>query len=109
MTNLTNVFERERLRVILSANAAMVLFYWDMGRTILALQIDNQAHRRTGKAVTNFLRTLPPGDSDMAAQAFKDPYLFDFLGTADPRREAGVEEIGRAPAAIGKYKALGYP
>jgi hypothetical protein len=40
----------------------------------------------------------------------KDPYPFDFLGTADPRREAGgVEEIGRAPAAIGKYKALGYP
>jgi len=23
----------------------------------------------------------------MAAQVFKDPYLFDFPGTADPRRE----------------------
>ena len=39
----------------------------------------------------------------------KDPYLFDFLGTADPRREVGVEKIGRAPAAIGIYKALDYP
>ena len=26
------------------------------------------------------------------AQIFKDPYLFDFLGTADPRREAEVEQ-----------------
>jgi len=65
-------YQGERLRVILSANAAMVLFYWDIGRTIPALQIDNQAHRRTGKAVTNFPRTLPPGDSDMAAQAFEE-------------------------------------
>lgn len=24
-------------------------------------------------------------------QVFKDPYLFDFLGTADPRREQEVE------------------
>jgi predicted nuclease of restriction endonuclease-like (RecB) superfamily len=35
---------------------------------------------------------MPPADSDMAAQLFKDPYLFDFLGTADPRREAEVEQ-----------------
>jgi hypothetical protein len=28
----------------------------------------------------------------MAAQVFKDPYLFDFLGTADPRRESEVEK-----------------
>ncbi len=27
----------------------------------------------------------------MAEQIFKDPYLFDFLGTADPRREREVE------------------
>jgi len=61
-------------------------------RTILTLQIEGQLHRRTGKAVTNFPQTLPPADSDMAAQVFKDPYLFDFLGTADPRREAEVEQ-----------------
>jgi len=33
-----------------------------------------------------------PADSDMTAQVFKDPYLFDFLGTADPRREAELEQ-----------------
>ena len=59
---------------------------------ILVLQIESRAHERQGKAVTNFPATLPPADSDMAAQAFKDPYLFDFLGTADPRREREVEQ-----------------
>jgi predicted nuclease of restriction endonuclease-like (RecB) superfamily len=61
-------------------------------RNILELQIDGQAHKRQGKAVTNFKATLPPVDSDMAEQVFKDPYLFDFLGTADPRYEREVEQ-----------------
>jgi len=61
-------------------------------RDILALQIEQRAHERHGRALTNFEATLPPGDSDMAAQIFKDPYVFDFLGTADPRREREVEQ-----------------
>jgi predicted nuclease of restriction endonuclease-like (RecB) superfamily len=61
-------------------------------QAILVLQINSRAHERQGRAVTNFNATLPPPDSDMAAQVFKDPYLFDFLGTADPRREAEVEQ-----------------
>jgi predicted nuclease of restriction endonuclease-like (RecB) superfamily len=61
-------------------------------RNILAMQIQGRAHARHGKALTNFAATLPPGDSDLAAQVFKDPYLFDFLGTADPRREREVEQ-----------------
>ena len=61
-------------------------------RTILEMQIQNQLHLRAGKAQNNFALTMPPADSDMAAQLFKDPYLFDFLGTADPRREAEVEQ-----------------
>jgi predicted nuclease of restriction endonuclease-like (RecB) superfamily len=58
---------------------------------ILLHQIEALVHRRQGKALTNFKATLPSVDSDMAAQVFKDPYLFDFLGTADPRREREVE------------------
>jgi predicted nuclease of restriction endonuclease-like (RecB) superfamily len=61
-------------------------------RSILELQVQSQAHARQGKTVNNFALTLPPADSDMAAQVFKDPYLFDFLGTADPRREREVEQ-----------------
>jgi predicted nuclease of restriction endonuclease-like (RecB) superfamily len=59
---------------------------------ILALQIESRLHERLGKPVSNFARALPPPDSDMATQIFKDPYLFDFLGTADPRKEREVEQ-----------------
>jgi predicted nuclease of restriction endonuclease-like (RecB) superfamily len=58
---------------------------------ILTHQIDARAHHRHGRALSNFKATLPPADSDMATQVFKDPYLFDFLGTADSRREREVE------------------
>lgn len=61
-------------------------------RSILEMQIERRLHERQGKAVNNFVRTLPPADSDMAAQIFRDPYLFDMLGTANPRREAEVEQ-----------------
>ena len=61
-------------------------------RSILEIQIQSRLHLRAGKAQNNFALTMPPADSDMAAQLFKDPYLFDFLGTADPRREAEVEQ-----------------
>lgn len=61
-------------------------------RNILEIQIDSNACERQGQAVNNFAITLPPGDSDMAAQVFKDPYLFDFIGTADPRREREIEQ-----------------
>jgi predicted nuclease of restriction endonuclease-like (RecB) superfamily len=61
-------------------------------RNMLVLQIERRLHERQGKAITNFPDTLPPADSDMATQVFKDPYLFDFLGTADPRRERELEE-----------------
>jgi predicted nuclease of restriction endonuclease-like (RecB) superfamily len=59
---------------------------------ILLLQIENHAYERQGKIVHNFKSALPPADSDLATQVFKDPYLFDFLGTADPRREREVEQ-----------------
>jgi predicted nuclease of restriction endonuclease-like (RecB) superfamily len=61
-------------------------------RNILAIQIEGRAQRRFGKAQNNFPATLPPPDSDMAVQIFKDPYLFDFLGTDAPRREAELEK-----------------
>ena len=61
-------------------------------RNTLTVQIDARAHKRHGKALSNFTATLPSADSHMAAQVFKDPYLFDFLGTADARREREVEQ-----------------
>jgi predicted nuclease of restriction endonuclease-like (RecB) superfamily len=61
-------------------------------RNILAIQIETRLHERQGKAVSNFPAALPPADSDMAAQIFKDPYIFDFLGTDDSRRETELEQ-----------------
>jgi len=61
-------------------------------RDMLSLQIQGQAHLRHGKAQNNFPATLPPPESDMAVQVFKDPYLFDFLGTDGPRRERQLEQ-----------------
>jgi len=86
--------------------------------SILTLQIESQAHQRSGKAQNNFSLTLPPADSDLAAQIFKDPYLFDFIGTGDPRREREVEqalvdhiqlfllELGAGFAFVGKQVHL---
>lgn len=88
-----NIALLERLR-----DQAARLWYADQAlrqgwsQSILCLQIERNAHERQGKATTNFPATLPPTDSDMATQVFKDPYLFDFLGTADPRREREVEQ-----------------
>lgn len=211
LSNIKERIQRERLHVVLSANSAMVLMYWDIGRTILErqeragwgakiidrlsadlreaypemkgfslrnlkymrafaaawpirrfvqqaaaqipwfhncvlldrledaetrkwyiqatlahgwsrpvleMQIDVRVHQRQGKAVNNFKATLPPADSDMAEQIFKDPYLFDFVGTADRRREREVEralvnhiqrfliELGKGFAFVGSQVHL---
>ena len=59
---------------------------------VLIHQIDLRLYERQGKTVNNFEVSLPPAESDMAKQVFKDPYIFDFLGTAEPRREAELEQ-----------------
>jgi len=46
---------------------------------VLVHQIESSLYERQGKAVTNFDRALPPPQSDLARQALKDPYVFDFL------------------------------
>lgn len=42
-------------------------------RAILGLQVDMRLHERKGRAVHNFVATLPPPSSDLAQQALKDP------------------------------------
>lgn len=58
-------------------------------RAVLTVQIESRLHRRIGRAITNFDRTLPPGQSDLAKAVLKDPYTFDFLtlGLAAHERE----------------------
>ena len=61
-------------------------------RDVLAVQIESRLHERAGKTITNLPATLPPEDSDLATQVFKDPYLFDFLGAAASRTEREIEQ-----------------
>jgi predicted nuclease of restriction endonuclease-like (RecB) superfamily len=87
-------------------------------RNVLVQHIDTQFHRRAGQAITNFARTLPPADSDLAQQSTRDPYLFDFLGNDDIRRERDLEralidhvekfllELGQGFAFVGKQVHL---
>ncbi|MHB9025901.1 MAG: PDDEXK nuclease domain-containing protein [Armatimonadota bacterium] len=61
-------------------------------RNILALQITSALYDRQGKAITNFAKTLPPPQSDLAQQVLKDPYIFDFLTLGEAVREREIEE-----------------
>lgn len=70
--------------------AATVEHGWS--RHILTMQIEAKAVERQGKAVTNFDRTLPAGQSDLAREPLKDPYKLDFLGLEESAREREIEQ-----------------
>lgn len=61
-------------------------------RSILEMQIESSLHKRQGKAITNFSKTLPDTDSDLAQQSLKDPYLFDFLTLHEHYVEHDIEQ-----------------
>lgn len=95
---------------------AALEFGWS--RNILVHQIASRLHERQGKALTNFSRALPPGDSDLAEQILKDPYHFDFLSLGPSAKERELErglllhlrdlllELGRGFAFIGSQVPL---
>jgi predicted nuclease of restriction endonuclease-like (RecB) superfamily len=95
---------------------AAVEYGWS--RNILVLQISSRLHEREGKALTNFRKTLPSPDSDLAAQILKDPYNFDFLTLTPSAQERELErglllhlrdlllELGRGFAFVGSQVPL---
>lgn len=60
-------------------------------RNVLAHQIETRLHERLGSAQTNFGRTLPEGQSDLAQNLLKDPYNFDFLTLGREAEERDIE------------------
>jgi predicted nuclease of restriction endonuclease-like (RecB) superfamily len=88
------------------------------GRDVLAMQLKSNLYARAGKAVTNFSRTLPVPQSDLAQQTLKDPYTFDFMAMTAPYNELDVErqltqhitqfllELGKGFAFIGRQYHL---
>jgi predicted nuclease of restriction endonuclease-like (RecB) superfamily len=68
---------------------AAIQYGWS--RNVLVHQIESGLHRRQGKAVANFERTLPAPQSDLARDVIKDPYNFDFLTLGEDARERDLE------------------
>ena len=61
-------------------------------RNVLVMQIESHLYQRQGGAVTNFERTLPRPQSDLAQNLLKDPYNFDFLGLGEEAQERDLEK-----------------
>lgn len=62
-------------------------------RKVLWHQIETRLHERLGRTdqATNFTRTLPAPQSDLARELVKDPYNFEFLAIADDAHERHLE------------------
>jgi len=60
-------------------------------RSVLIHQIESGLWFREGKAISNFSRTLPTPQSDLAQQMIKDPYVFDFLTLSADYNERELE------------------
>ena len=87
-------------------------------RNVLIHHIDSNLYQRQGQAVTNFERTLPETQSDLAHQLLKDPYNFDFLSLEKDAHERELErgliehlksfllELGKGFAFVGSQYHL---
>ena len=87
-------------------------------RPVLVHQIESQLFVRQGSALTNFSRTLPTEQSELAQQLLKDPYTFDFLALGPDMLERDLErgliehlrslilELGKGFAFVGSQYHL---
>lgn len=107
-----------------SKNTKEALFYVNKtienswSRNILVHQIESNLYERSGKAISNFVTTLPKSQSDLANELIKDPYNFDFLTLSENYKEKELEsallehitkfllELGSGFAFVGKQKKL---
>lgn len=60
-------------------------------RAVLRIQIETDLYSRQGNAITNFNKTLPEPQSDLANQTLKDPYIFDILTIKKEADERDIE------------------
>lgn len=87
-------------------------------RNVLVHQIEGGLYQRQGRALTNFDRTLPAPQSELAQQLLKDPYHFDFLSLGPEMLERDLErgliehlrdlilELGKGFAFVGRQYHL---
>lgn len=87
-------------------------------RNVLVMQIETRLLERQGRAISDFAERLPPVHSDLARDALKDPYIFDFLGLTAEAQERDIEraltqhitrfllELGAGFAFVGRQYRL---
>lgn len=87
-------------------------------RSMLLNAINTDMYERQGKALTNFKKTLPDTNSDLAQELTKDPYNFAFTGLTKPYNERILKdallnnitrfltELGTGFAYVGKEYRL---
>lgn len=76
-------------------------------RNILLNFLDTDLYERSGKAISNFSKTLPLKESDLTQQMTKDPYNFDFLSlglTHDEKmlKDSLIQHIEKFLLELGK-------
>lgn len=62
------------------------------GRDVLLNFLGTDLYVRQAKAITNFSKTLPAPQSDLAQQTTKDPYVFNFLTMTEDYNERELED-----------------
>lgn len=87
-------------------------------RAVLLNFLDTDLYERQGKAITNFSRTLPQEQSELAQEITKDPYNFDFLTLTANYKEKELKdalmdnitkfllELGKGFAFVGREYRL---
>ena len=87
-------------------------------RAVLLNFLDTDLYERQGKAITNFSKTLPPEQSELAQEITKDPYNFDFLTLTANYKEKELKdalmdnitkfllELGKGFAFVGREYRL---
>lgn len=62
------------------------------GRDVLLNFLCTDLYERQAKALSNFSKTLPAPQSDLAQQTTKDPYVFNFLAMTEDYNERELED-----------------
>ena len=70
-------------------------------RKLLDAQIATDLRARQGGALTSFERSLPKPDSELARDAIKDPYNFEFLNLSAEAKERDLERQPGDDPSIG--------
>lgn len=61
-------------------------------RNVMVHHIELGTADRIGKAQNNFADFLPPAESELAAEALKDPYKFDFIAMTEKMQEKDLKK-----------------